>query len=35
MNQLPAGSDYHRTVRSGMGAVFAQLWKNSWNQAER
>jgi fatty acid desaturase len=30
MKALPAGSDYHQTVRSGMGAIFAQFWKNTW-----
>ncbi len=31
MQELPPGSDYHQTVRSGIGAVFAQFWKNTWN----
>lgn len=31
MRELPAGSDYHQTVRSGIGAVFYQLWKNTWH----
>ncbi|MGE3407172.1 MAG: fatty acid desaturase [Pirellulales bacterium] len=30
MNTLPPNSDYHRTVRSGIAAVFMQLWKNTW-----
>jgi fatty acid desaturase len=30
--ELPAGSDYHQTVRSGIGAVFGQLWKSTWNR---
>jgi fatty acid desaturase len=32
MKELPADSDYHRTVRSGIGAVFAQFWKNTWHK---
>jgi fatty acid desaturase len=32
MQELPAGSDYHQTVRSGIGAIFAQFWKNTWNK---
>ena len=32
IKELPAGSDYHQTVRSGIGAVFAQFWKNTWNK---
>jgi fatty acid desaturase len=27
MSALPEGSEYHRTVRSGIGAIFGQLWK--------
>lgn len=34
MQTLPAGSDYHRTVRSGIGAVFAQFWKNTWHKPQ-
>ena len=34
MKELPAGSDYHQTVRSGIGAIFAQFWKNTWNKPE-
>jgi fatty acid desaturase len=34
MDQLPAGSDYHRTVRSGLGAIFVQLWKNTWHKPQ-
>ena len=30
MRTLPPDSDYHRTVRSGIAAVFHQLWKNTW-----
>jgi fatty acid desaturase len=30
MKELPAGSEYHRTVRSGLGAVFGQFWRNSF-----
>ena len=30
MRALPAESDYHRTVRPGMAAIFLQLWRNSW-----
>jgi hypothetical protein len=32
MDELPAGSDYHQTVRSGIGAIFAHFWKNTWNK---
>jgi fatty acid desaturase len=32
MRELPAGSDYHQTVRSGLGAVFAHFWRNSWQK---
>ncbi len=35
MKELPAGSDYHNTVRSGMGAIFAQFWKNTWKSPQR
>lgn len=30
MQALPEGSEYHRTVRSGVGAIFGQLWKAAW-----
>ncbi|MGD9722059.1 MAG: fatty acid desaturase [Pirellulales bacterium] len=29
IKELPAGSDYHQTVRAGIGAVFAQFWKST------
>ncbi len=35
MKELPAGSDYHQTVRSGIGAVFAQFWKNTWHKPKQ
>jgi fatty acid desaturase len=35
MRELPAGSDYHKTVLPGMGAIFVQFWKNSWKSPER
>ncbi len=35
MEALPAGSDYHQTVRSGIGAIFAQFWKNTWARPQR
>jgi fatty acid desaturase len=34
MKELPADSDYHRTVRPGISAVFGQLWKNTWNKPQ-
>jgi fatty acid desaturase len=35
MKELPAGSDYHQTVRAGIGVVFAQLWKSSLKKPRR
>jgi fatty acid desaturase len=35
MKELPANSDYHQTVRSGIGAVFAQFWKNTWHKPKQ
>ncbi|MBX3413991.1 MAG: fatty acid desaturase [Pirellulales bacterium] len=35
MRELPAGSDYHLTVRSGIGAVFYQFWKNTWQEPRK
>ncbi len=32
MKELPADSDYHRTVRSGISAIFVQFWKNTWHK---
>lgn len=34
MQVLPADSDYHQTVRSGIGAVFAQFWNNTWHKPQ-
>lgn len=35
VRELPEDSDYHRTVVSGMSAIFAQLWRTSWMKPER
>jgi fatty acid desaturase len=35
MKELPAGSDYHQTVRAGIGAVFARLWRSSLSKPRR
>jgi len=35
MKALPAKSDYHQTVRSGISAIFVQFWKNTWKAPRR